>query len=311
MSIMYKPNLSVAIVQSTIDSSIAWNPLSANVPEMTSTEAKRAWNEIMVAISGYNNLSESARPEIIVLPELTIASQYEYRIKDLAKQVGAIIIGGCDFKYIDDNNIINRGIISIPKYWPHGHGQGHPRNVHFGKKNPAEIEEGYIKAIPTKSGKGEMSFWPCKEVFIIDLGEYGKIGISICADFYDIERYAYFKGRIQHLFIIAYNQDIKSFYYLAEAISRLVFCNVVICNTGHYGGSIAFTLYKEDYKRYIYKHEGAGLCTSQVINLPVDDFVKAQHKYGDAVKMFKSAPPGYDYKYADPNLNVKKIKVEK
>ena len=98
---------------------------------------------------------------------------------------------------------------------------------------------------------------------------------------------------------------------MAEAISRLVFCNVVICNTGHYGGSIAFSLYKEDYKRYIYKHEGAKLYTSQVISLPVADLHKAQQNAASPqAKKFKSAPPGYNYKYPDKNLNVKNVNVD-
>lgn len=303
--------LNVAIVQSTIDNRIAWNPQAANAPEMSLTEAKRAWDEITIAITQYKNLDESARPEVIILPELTIAHQYEREIADLAKQVGAIIIGGCDFKYIDGcDEVINQGIISIPRYWPHGIGRGQSRNIHFGKKHPANFEKNFIESIPCRSGKGNMSFLGCNEVFIIDLGAFGKIGISICADFYDIERYAYYKGRIQHLFIIAYNQDVKSFYYLAEAISRLVFCNVVICNTGHHGGSIAFSLYKEDYKRYIYKHEGAGLYTSQVIKLPVADLHKAQQDAKcEEAKKFKSAPPGYNYKYPDKNMKTKEIKA--
>ena len=86
----------------------------------------------------------------------------------------------------------------------------------------------------------------------------------------------------------------KSFYYLAEAISRIVFCNVVICNTGFYGGSIAFAPYFEDYKRYVYKHEGGNLYTNQIILLPVAGLYIAQTKGCDT--RFKSCPPGYVYK---------------
>ena len=308
-----QPYLNVAIVQSTIDGTIAWNSNATYAPEMSPSESKRAWNEIMVAISQYNNLVETARPEVIILPELTLAHQYERKIADLAKQVGAIIIGGCDFKYVESTDeVVNQGLISVPRYWPHGTGRGQSRNIHFGKKHPARCEKDFIESIPGRTGKNNMSFLGCNEVFIIDLGNYGKIGISICADFYDIERYAYYKGRIQHLFIIAYNQDVKSFYYLAEAISRLVFCNVVICNTGHHGGSIAFSLYKEDYKRYIYKHEGAGLYTSQIISLPVEELLKAQQDAkSPEAKKFKSAPPGYSYKYPDKVVKAKDAKVVK
>lgn len=142
-----------------------------------------------------------------------------------------------------------------------------------------------------------MSFVPCNEFYIVDLAEYGKLGVSICADFYDIERYAIYKGRIQHLLIIANNKDIKSFYFLAEAISRLVYCNVVICNSGHYGGSVCFTPAKHEYQRYSYKHEGHDLFTTQIVSIPVDALWKAQSEDMDALNGFKNPPPGYLYHY--------------
>ena len=83
----------------------------------------------------------------------------------------------------------------------------------------------------------------------------------------------------------------KSFYFLADAISRIVFCNVVICNTGFYGGSIAFAPYKDEYKRYVYKHEGGNLYTNQIVLLPVASLFEAQHNEND--DRFKGRPPGY------------------
>lgn len=150
------------------------------------------------------------------------------------------------------------------------------------------------------------TFKPCDQFYLLDAREYGRIGLAICADFYDIERFALYKGRIQHLFILAYNKDVKSFNYLCEAISRLVYCNVVICNTGHYGGSICFSLKDKEWKRYIYRHEGTNLFTSQVVRLPVRDFFETQKI--DSVaheKGFKNQPPGYQWLYNNNNDNKK------
>ena len=138
---------------------------------------------------------------------------------------------------------------------------------------------------------------PCNEFYIVDLGKYGKLGVSICADFYDIERYTIYKGRIQHFLIIANNKGITSFYFLAEAVSRLVYCNVVICNSGHYGGSVCFTPSKYEYQRYSYKHEGHDLFTTQIVSLPVDALWKAQSENMEALNGFKNPPPGYEYHY--------------
>lgn len=290
--------LRVAIVQTTLDNRIAWDSSASYAPRMAVTEAKRVWDEILTALTSYRNLSKSAQPEIIVLPELTIPKQYEKDIVDMAVQLESIIIGGCDFKTDDGITVVNRGLMAVPSYWPHGEGKVQSLLFHFGKKNPAALENNYIKSIPQKSdNKKQMSFYHDDTVYIINLGCYGRLGIAICADFYDIERYAYYKGRIQHLIILAYNKDIKSFYFLAESISRLVYCNTIICNTGHYGGSIAFSLYQKDYNRYVYKHEGKGLYTSQIVSLPVKDLWIAQCDDEHKLKTFKSMPPGYEYMY--------------
>ena len=84
--------------------------------------------------------------------------------------------------------------------------------------------------------------------------------------------------------------DTESYLFIAEAIARLVYCNVVICNTGFYGDSLAFSPYHNSYKRYICRHKGQKLFSTQVIQLPVKSLIEAQQK---GSKLFKSQPPGY------------------
>jgi hypothetical protein len=132
-------------------------------------------------------------------------------------------------------------------------------------------------------------------MYIFHADGFGSIGIAICSDFFDLERFVIYKGRIQHLIVIAHNIDTESYYFLAEAIARLVYCNVVICNTGFYGDSIAYAPYSESYNRYIYRHKGKGLFATQVVHLPVESLIAAQ-KMNDKTQTFKSAPPGYSCK---------------
>jgi hypothetical protein len=78
---------------------------------------------------------------------------------------------------------------------------------------------------------------------VFDAGHFGKFAIAVCYDFLDLERVAMYRSGIQHLFILAYNPDLPTFDHAAEALSRMIFCNVVVCNTGTHGGSLAVSPY--------------------------------------------------------------------
>ena len=294
-----KQELKVAIVQTTLDNKVAWKKVDkGQTIKMDFAEAARVWREIINTFDNYINLEESRKPEIVLLPELSVAEIFEPEIKKLAEQTGCIVITGLDFKS-KEKIVENKALVAIPFGWPLGSGHSSSKTFYFGKFYPAAEEKKYIEDCGKK-------FSSCDQFYLLDAREYGRIGLAICADFYDIERFALYKGRIQHLFILAYNKDIKSFNYLCEAISRLVYCNVVICNTGHYGGSVCFSLKDKDWKRYIYRHEGADLFTSQIVRLPVKDFYEAQSDPSAShPKEFKSQPPGYKWQYKN-NVNDKK-----
>lgn len=285
----FEIEIRVAVIQTTLDSSLTWHddtPLKMNL-----LEEARIWREIRDAAAPMAQLSDSRKPHFILLPELSLHNKRMGEVRMLAEQTGSIIIGGEDFLIGPDRRVENRALVTIPRKWPFGNGDSQKKQFYIGK-HFATKEEGKLL---TKHG---LEFLSHDKFYILNAGRYGNIGISICADFYDIERYAIYKGRVQHIFILAYNKDVKSFYFLAEAISRLVYCNVVICNSGHYGGSIAFSLFDKEYKRYVYKHEGATLFTSQIIALPVQAFVTEQlREYLEQNDNFKSQPPGYVYHY--------------
>lgn len=276
--------LKVSIIQSTLNKDLAWNSQSEHKPRMDQMEAERIWVEMSQIIYDYETMSSSSRPEIILMPEFAIADIFRNELKTWAKRLGCIIIAGHDFELVN-NKVVNNASVTIPYQWPHGEGDAKGKTFYFGKRFPAFSERKYISDCGYEFSSSD-------RFYILDAGDYGRIGLAICADFYDIERFVLYKGRIQHMFILAYNKDCKSFYFLAEAISRLVYCNVIICNTGFYGGSICFSLYKDDYKRYIYKHEGIELFTSQIVRLPVNSFVEAQ-KQNSGQAEFKSPPPDF------------------
>ena len=275
--------LKVDIIQTNLDHRQAWCGLPSKGYLMNRGEMRKCWSEIVMFFKQIMELEDELRPPIVVLPEFAYDKDHYRQLKLLSKKSGCLVIAGGNFVEVSGKQLMNMASVFVPYKWPYNKGATSIQEFEFGKYFFAAVEEKFIKGIGYKPK-------PYDKMYIVDTGKFRKMGLAICADFYDIERFSIYRGRIQHLIIIAYNKDVKSFYYLAEAISRIVYCNIVICNTGFYGGSIAFVPYEKDYKRYVYKHEGGNLYTNQIVMLPVKGLYEAQHQGN---MDFKSKPPGY------------------
>src|SRR5699024_12588050 len=76
------------------------------------------------------------------------------------------------------------------------------------------------------------------------------------------------KKKIHTLFIVAYNKDLNFYYSISESIHSILYCNVVVCNSANYGGSHAFTPYRESYKREVLKLHGNEMEIEATVTLP-------------------------------------------
>lgn len=278
---LYQENLKIGFIQTIVESDVAWPKNAPNKMSIHSEE--KAWYEIK---KGFVDLMNGyGKPNIILIPELSVPLGYEYELRKLSASSGAIVIAGLDFVW-NGNCVSNKAVVIVPKNWPEDQKSRSTSFFYFGKTFYSRYEEEMFAGATLLSQP---------EIFILDADEFGKIGIAICSDFFDIERFVVYKGRIHHLIIIAHNPDTESYYFLAEAISRLVFCNVVICNTGEFGDSIGFSPFKDSFKRIIYRHKGQNLFSTQVISLPVSSLDTEQQKEIDPKKKkFKATPPGYE-----------------
>ena len=136
-----------------------------------------------------------------------------------------------------------------------------------------------------------MKFVENPEIWVFESTVLGNFAVALCYDFIDLDRIVMYRNKIQTLFVLAYNRDTNSFDHIAEALGRMLFCNVVVCNCGKYGGSQAVSPYREPYKRKVYRHSGQNLPNAQLIELPLFDLLA--HQKGDESKIFKSLPPGF------------------
>ena len=288
----YEDSLPVGIIQTTVNAELAW-PRNGTRPKMTAAQDAHAWQEICKAMRGFKD--GDVPPKMVVLPELSLPRT---RLDDFEKMVGGlnvIAFVGADYR-LDrvGKRAWNEGFVFIPRnFWKSRSSRSCTRVV-FGKTHAAPGERKALGNLtPSWSYCGD------DKVYIFDAGKYGRIGVSICYDFMDLERAVMYRGRVHHLFVLAYNKDLGMFKSLADALSRTVFCNVVVCNTGYYGGSTAVSPYHAAYRRTLYSHDGKDLFTTQVVHLPVKGVDEALHgNTGNLAlrkrseKEFKDPPPG-------------------
>ena len=283
----FQQYLKVGIVQTSLDSRIAWK--KGKGPTISSTEESFVWRQVKTA---FRSLSRGPnKPDIILLPELSLPRGYIRDLKRLSCKIGSIIIAGLDYKKDYKNRVVeNQGVVFIPQNWPDKKSSRAAKEFYFGKTYgaPGEIRK-------LKRTKGKWEFRGDPRLWLFEAGEFGNFAVCICYDFMDVERYIMYRNTINHLFVLAYNRDIDSFYHIAEAITRTVYCNVVVCNTGHYGGSVAVAPYYHPKLRTVYRHEGKDLFTFQVVQLPIEGIEKAKRgemMMHDGKPVYKTLPPG-------------------
>lgn len=76
-------------------------------------EANVIWRQIQAAFASFQGMSDTKKPDIVVIPELAVATYFESRIKSYAQKIGAIVIAGLDFKRYDKDRVGNRAIFYV------------------------------------------------------------------------------------------------------------------------------------------------------------------------------------------------------
>ena len=302
---MVNSTISVGVIQTSLDDIAAWvDDGSGNWKQcirMSSHEERRAKKEIRHYLASLRGMER--KPDIVILPELSVPIGFEKRLKKATEKIESIVIAGLDYRisgHQPDPAVSNEAIVIVPRRL---NGRLIARRTEIrrvGKTYPAPAEKKRLLEI---TGAG-VTFVTDPAVWIFESTDLGNFAVAVCYDFMDLDRIVMYRTKIQTLFILASNRDTTSFEHLAEALGRMLFCNVVVCNCGKYGGSQAVSPYRKPYERTIYRLSGRNLQNVQFIELPLSNIIK--HQKGGELVDFKSLPPGFDNKIG---LKLKKEKV--
>jgi predicted amidohydrolase len=285
--------LYVGVIQTSLHADAAWiDDGSSNWQDcvrMSEIEERRAKKEIrhfLASLRGSERL-----PDIVLLPELSVPLGFERHLKRAAEKLESIIVAGLDYRIETGEpvpTVSNEAIIIVPRRLRGMQIAQHTEVRRVGKTYPAPAEKLKLQEITCAS----VAFLSHPTVWIFESPNLGKFAVAICYDFMDLDRLVMYRNKIQTLFILAYNRDTTSFDHLAEALSRMLFCNVIICNCGQFGGSLAVSPFREPFRRTIYRHAGQCLPHAQTVQLPLA--ILAAHQQGTSHHDLKSLPPGFD-----------------
>lgn len=291
---MVNSSLIVGVIQTSLDYEAAWiDDKTGNWQEcvrISPIEERHAKREIRHYLASLQGLDR--QPNIILLPELSVPIGFEPKLKRAAESLESIVIAGLDYrieKAAASPTVSNEAIVIVPKRL---NGKPFSRRTEIRRVGKTYAAPRERKKLENITGGG-VGFLPQPEVWIFDSKDFGKFAVAVCYDFMDLDRIVLYRNKIQTLFILSYNRDTTSFDHLAEAIARMAFCNVVVCNCGHYGGSLAVSPFKEPFRRIVYRHSGQKLPNAQLIELPLEALLKHQIGADDQEGNFKSLPPGF------------------
>ena len=302
----------IGIIQTDLDFRVAWKERRSDGHIcMSIAEQDRAWTQIRLGLRQF--AANEIKPDVVLLPELALPISRIRDITRLAKAVNCILIGGVDYSNSQaesgEHSVKNQGIVVVPKSRIAGVGKAYAAAVRLiGKTDPSHGEEMNLQRAGVK-------FESDPVIWRFESGRLGAFGVVICYDLLDLERVLLYRNRIQHLFVLAYNRDVTSFYHLAESLARTLFCNVVVCNTGYFGGSVVIAPYKNPWDRTIYRHEGSRLQSNQIFEIPGKALKLAQSQIdpeGLVIKgpEMKKLPPGFRRK-SENDKRASNVKVGK
>jgi hypothetical protein len=300
---IYDEYLDVILVQPDLDLSPAAWTFDGGLVRMTDDFAEReAWPRVWEAIRAIKSgrrrrdggrLAGSDRPlRVASFPELCIPRRHVRTLQRLAQEERLIVVAGVEYRS-ERGWVRNEAMVVLPA--PERHPVSTGRIFWVGKRHPSPPEWEWLTT------EANVTFRAAPDLVRFNHAETGPFGVVICYDLYAVETLSGYQGHILHLFGPAFNKDLNTFDGLAEAGMRLLYCNVVLANGGHYGGSVAVAPFYQPFKREVLRLRGQHIDAIERFQLPLQGLWEEQGR-----PLWQMDPPA-----TNPRADVRRHKLFK
>ncbi|WP_375322715.1 RNA-directed DNA polymerase [Aliivibrio logei] len=177
-------------------------------------------------------LKSSKDVNYVVFPECSIPRKWALNIAKKLSQNNISLICGVEYYAYNKTKGTYRNdcLVSLTTNWP-----GYHSNFLFMQPKclPAHAEQQYLEQL------GQTLYTPKKQQEMLPVYKHGNFhfGVLICSDLTNPSNRLHFQGKLDTLFVLAWNKDINTFSFLVESAAHDIHTNVVQVNNRAYGDS--------------------------------------------------------------------------
>lgn len=253
-----------------------------DIPCSNPTLRKRHRNHLSAALAAIERMLDlrethkgrEGRLDWLILPELSVHPRdVKTHLVPFARRHKTIILAGLTYESLFVGKpLVNSALWVIP-VWSRDYGlQILTRRQ--GKQHLAPSEEALHAAALKAGGLGVQGFRLCQWLVGYEWSTREEdrplwLTASICYDATDLSLVADLRHQSDVLAIPALNQDVGTFDQMALALHYHMFQMVIVANNGLYGGSNAYTPYRDSYARQVFHLHGQP--QASVAFLEIDD----------------------------------------
>lgn len=261
-------------------------------PKMDSIAQRQVMEQVASAfqsksIGHSKSMGASGRkPELVVLPEVCVPESEARTIRNLVEVEERASLGGLYWRELrpvypaDPRSRANRCwfVNEAELVIPVGNGRPGPtgsRWFRVRKPTPAHIETGLARALSHVIPGTTWQILKGQRWHRFLHPQWGDFSVAVCADLIDAAPWRSLRGELLHLFMVAFNKDVRLYESLTWVRAYETYVNLVAVNHGKYGGSFLWTP-RRGHERELAQLRGNRLFLLADVEVPVKQLASAQ-----------------------------------